>query len=115
MNGNDFERYPDLIWAALGLPPWAMRLRMLISLNGSAAIVLVVIVGFVQSLCSGLAYAGIYFAGSFIVRAVASRLAAQGSMRMLASIVVGTIVHVALNLGLALHFFGIWSPLGKAY
>jgi hypothetical protein len=77
---NEFERYPHLMSAALGLPPWAMHLRTLNNLNTLAAIGLAIFVAFSQSLGSGVAYAAIYIVGCLVVAGIGSNLAQRGSM-----------------------------------
>ena len=108
---NDFDRYPNLMTAALGLPPWAIHLRALNNINMLVAFGLALIVAFSQSFGAGLAYAGIFIAGKLVISGIGSVLASQGSMLM--AIMIATVVLLALNGLLALHFFGIWSVLGN--
>lgn len=107
---NEFERNPQLMSALLGLPSWAVHLRTLNNLNTLAAIGLAIFVAFSGSFGSGVAYAAIYTVGWSIVASIGSAIAQRGSM--LASILLATVVLITLNLALALHFFGVWSPFG---
>ena len=104
---NDFDRYPEFMSTMLGLPSWAVYLRPLNSLNSLAAFSLAVFVGFSESLLAGIVYAAIYVGGSFIVKVGGSFLAELDLM--LISIVLSTIVLVAINVLLALHFLEVWS------
>ncbi len=74
---DEFERYPNLMSAVLGIPPWAKHLRTLNNLNTLAAIILAIVVGFSQSLGNGLTYAAIYLLGWLIVAGVGSTLAGK--------------------------------------
>lgn len=102
---SDFERYPDLARLALGLPPWVIHLRTLNNLNTAAAILLAVAVSFSTSIGSGFAYLAIFIVGRFLIGGVSSTLAQSSSV--LASIVIGTLAQVLLNVALALHYFGV--------
>lgn len=98
--------------AALGLPPWAIHLRTVNNLNTLAALILAVIVAFTGSFGAGAIYFGLYAVAWLIVAVIGSKLAQSNSM--LASIVVGAIILISVNLTLALYFFKVWSPVGIA-
>jgi len=56
---NEFEKSPNLMNAALGLPPWAVHIRTMNNLNTLTAIVLAIVVGLAKSTGAGIAYFGI--------------------------------------------------------
>lgn len=104
---NDYERYPDLARLALGLPSWVIHLRTLNNFNTIFAILLAIAVGFTASIGSGIVYLALFVVGRFLIGGLSAILAQSGSV--LASIVVGSLTSVLLNLVLALHYFGVWS------
>ncbi|MBU2676124.1 MAG: hypothetical protein KJP16_03505 [Gammaproteobacteria bacterium] len=107
---NEFEKYPNLMMAVLGLPPWATHLRTLNNLNTLAAVILAIVVALTKSIGAGAIYFGLYTVAWLLVAAIGSKLAQSKSM--LASIVVAAIILITVNVTLALHFLEVWSPIG---
>lgn len=106
---NYFDRYPHLMTSALGLPYWAIHLRTVNNINMIVALFLAVVVAVTQSLGAGVVYAAIFIVSRLVVAGIGGFLAQQDFM--LGSMILATLVLIALNALLGMHFFGVWSPV----
>lgn len=104
---SEFEQYPHLMNAVLGLQPWARHIRTINNINTGIMIFLVIIISVGRDFTSGLLYAGLFFA--FRVLSAVVGQVVSGYVGMLSALIGTTVAMVIANILLFLHFSRIWS------
>lgn len=106
---SEFERFPHLMGALLGLPPWARHIRTVNSINVGIMVFLAVIVAVGRDFTSGLIYAGLFFVLRLLSGAIGQAVAER--VGMLWALIGTTVAMVMANIVLFLHFAEIWRVL----
>jgi hypothetical protein len=107
-DGDDISTFPHLYSALVGLPPWAMHLRTVNKLVVLVAVGVAVYFWVSEGMRFSVSYIIFFFLGYFAIALFGFLIARSGPLFL--SIILGTVLLIAYQILLILHFFRVWSP-----